>query len=149
MPNADLTPDLTRMIGSTCLCFQIQRAGRVVGRHFDEAFRPLGLTNWQFPLLLALNAAAPPTVGMLADWLATDRTTVTANLKPLQRRGLLTTQRDAQDGRAKRVLLTDEGRSLLRAAVALWHSVHAATEALAGEADLPAFRATLQRLAGA
>src|ERR687898_110985 len=98
--------DRSRMIGDTCLCLDVQRASRAIGRRFDEAFRPLGLNNWQFSLLMALNRPTPPTMSSLAECLAMDRTTTTANLRPLERRGFVEVRRDEQDARGGRISKT-------------------------------------------
>ena len=82
-----------------CLCLHAQRAARALSRRFDEAFRPLGLTSGQFSLLMSLNRPEPPTIGMVAEVLAMDRSTVTANLKPLERMGAVTVSVDAKDRR--------------------------------------------------
>src|SRR5258707_307145 len=76
-------------VRDTCLCLHLQRAARAVARRFDEALRPLGLTSGQFSLLMSLNRAEPPTLRHVAAVLAMDRTTLTATLKPLERRGLV------------------------------------------------------------
>src|ERR1041384_6577477 len=76
-------------VRDTCLCLHVQRAARAVARQFDEALRPLGLTNGQFSLLMSLNRPEPPTIGDVAALLAMDRTTLTAALKPLERRGIV------------------------------------------------------------
>ena len=68
-----------------CVC--MQRAARALARRFDELFRPLDLTNGQFSLLMSLNRAQSPSIGSVASLLAMDRTTLTAALKPLVRRG--------------------------------------------------------------
>ena len=72
-----------------------QRAARALARRFDAAFRPLGLTSGQFSLLMSLNRPEPPTMGAVAALLAMDRTTLTAALKPLERRGLVRSTRTA------------------------------------------------------
>ena len=64
------------------------RRGRWRGA-IDEALRPLGLTNGQFSLMMSLNRAQAPSIGQVSTLLAMDRTTLTANLKPLERRGLI------------------------------------------------------------
>jgi DNA-binding MarR family transcriptional regulator len=92
----------------------------MVARRFDEAFRPIGLTNGQFSLLMSLNRAAPPTIGQVAGTLAMDRTTLTANLKPLERRSLLTVEIDPEDRRGRRIVLTQAGRDILIAALPIW-----------------------------
>src|SRR3954454_3904308 len=79
----------TVRVRDTCLCLHAQRAARALARRFDEALRPLGLTNGQFSLLMALNRPEPPGMGSVASLLAMDRTTLTAALKPLERRGLV------------------------------------------------------------
>src|SRR6516225_10279835 len=90
---------ISQMVRQDCLCLRVQRASRGIGRMFDDAFRPFGLNNFQFSLLMMLNRPSPPTIGGLAESLAMDRTTITANLKPLERRGLLTVRRDDKDSR--------------------------------------------------
>ena len=89
--------EITRMVRDNCLCLRVQRASRAIGRMFDDAFRPYGLTNFQFSLLMMLNRPSPPTIGGLAENLAMDRTTITANLKPLERRRLVSVHRDDED----------------------------------------------------
>jgi len=59
-----------------------------------------------------------------------DRTTLTANLKPLERRGLLTVTVDEKDRRGRRLALTPEGHRVLARAVPVWQATHDATEAL-------------------
>jgi DNA-binding MarR family transcriptional regulator len=120
--------ETTLHVRDTCLCLHLQRAARVVARRFDEAFRPLGITQGQFSLLMSLNRPEPPTIGSVAALLAMDRTTLTANLKPLERRGLVTVTIDPADRRSRRLALTAEGRALLVAAVPVWKRTHAALE---------------------
>ena len=87
MSNPEPSYATTLMVRDTCLCLHLQRAARAVARQFDEALRPLGLTNGQFSLLMSLNRPEPPTLGAVAALLAMDRTTLTANLKPLDGAG--------------------------------------------------------------
>ena len=98
--------------------------------------RPAGLTNGQFSLLMSLNRPQPPTLGSVAALLGMDRTTVTAILKPLARRGLLLVQSDPDDQRARRLVLTRQGREALRVALPLWVAEHAAVDRLLAE-DAP------------
>ena len=137
------------MVGDTCLCLDVQRASRTIGRRFDEAFRPLGLNNGQFSLLMALNQSTPPTMSSLAERLAMDRTTTTANLKPLERRGLVEVRRDEQDARVRRIVLTEAGRAVLAEAVERWHAANDAVAASLRGMDLAAFRSALRTIAEA
>src|SRR5260221_10938752 len=100
-----------------CLCLHVQRAARMVARRFDDALRRLGLTNGQFSLLTSLNRPQSARMGPLAALLAMDRTTLTAALKPLERRGLIDVAVDPADRRNRVLTLTRSGRSLLAAAL--------------------------------
>ena len=129
MSNRRLVPyETTLQVRDACLCLHMQRAARVVARRFDELFRPLGITQGQFSLLMSLNRPEPPTLGSVADLLAMDRTTLTANLKPLERRGLVRIKVDQDDRRSRRLALTADGRALLAEATPIWKRHHAALE---------------------
>jgi DNA-binding MarR family transcriptional regulator len=146
MSTAAVPFETTLHVRDHCLCLHTQRAARALSRRFDEAMRPAGLTSGQFSLLMSLNRPKPPTIGQVAEVLAMDRSTVTANLKPLERRGAVTLSIDAEDRRGRRVALTDAGRALLAAATPIWVREHAAVEAgLAGGGD--ALRAGLREVA--
>src|SRR5246127_2613989 len=81
--------ETTLRVRDCCLCLHVQRAARALARRFDEALRPVSLTNGQFSLLMSLNRPEPPPMAPVAAQLAMDRTTLTAALKPLERRGLV------------------------------------------------------------
>ena len=135
----------TLQVRDTCLCLHAQRAARALARRFDEAFRPLGITSGQYSLLHSLNRPAPPTLGQVAEVLAMDRSTVTANLKPLERRGLAAVAVDPDDRRGRRAALTDAGRNLLARATPIWVEEHARVEQEL-EADPERLRDDLRRL---
>lgn len=118
----------TLHVKDTCLCLHAQRAARALARRFDEALRAFGITSGQFSLLMALNRPEPPTIGAVASLLAMDRTTLTANLKPLQRRELLTVSVDQEDRRGRRLALTPVGMALLARALPAWVETHARIE---------------------
>ena len=130
-----MTPDKTDVpfattleVRDACLCMHVQRAARALARHFDEAFRPLNLTNGQFSLLMSLNRPEPAPMGPVAQFLAMDRTTLTAALKPLARRKLIRIMPDPRDARARLVQLTAAGRKLLARALPIWRAHHGALE---------------------
>lgn len=139
----DLPLTVTHEVRDRCLCLHLQRAARAVARRFDEALRPLDLTNGQYSLLMSLNRPQPPRLGEVARLLAMDRTTLTANLKPLERRGLVTVTPDAEDRRSRRLALTDAGRDLLLRAVPVWRETHDAVDRLLAEPEGSALRADL------
>ena len=119
----------TLLVRDTCLCLHVQRAARALARLFDDALRPVGLTNGQFSLLMSLNRPEPPPMGPVANLLAMDQTTLTAALKPLQRRGFVDVVPNPRDRRGRLLCLTDDGRAALKAALPIWESTHATLEA--------------------
>jgi DNA-binding MarR family transcriptional regulator len=129
------TLETTHLIRDCCLCLHVQRAARALARRFDDALRPVGLTNGQFSLLLSLNRPKPPSMTAVASLLAMDRTTLTAALKPLRRRGLVKITPDPADRRGRLMTLTAKGRRSLARAVPIWRKTHAAVEALLGDGD--------------
>lgn len=149
MAKAPLIPlETVHLVRDTCLCLHTQRAARAVARRFDTAFKPVGLTNGQFSLLISLNRPEPPLIGEVAALLAMDRTTLTAALKTLERRDLVRTATDAHDRRAKRLLITAAGRDLLRKALPIWTSEHASIAAELPALDSEVLRRQLDALAG-
>jgi len=118
----------TLLVRDTCLCLHVQRAARALARLFDDALRPVGLTNGQFSLMMSLNRPEPPPMGPVANLLAMDQTTLTAALKPLRRRGWVNVTPGAKDKRSRLLSLTAEGKSVLAAAVPIWQSTHATLE---------------------
>ena len=124
----DVSRETTLHVRDHCLCLHAQRAARALARRFDEAFRPLGLTNGQFSLMMALNRPEPPTMGSIAALLAMDRTTLTAALKPLERRSLVEVTPASQDRRRRMMTLTPSGRQLLAKAAPVWIETHAEVE---------------------
>jgi DNA-binding MarR family transcriptional regulator len=127
--------DVTLHIRDSCLCLHAQRAARVLARRFDDALRPLGLTSGQFSLLTALNRPVAPSIGTVAAALAMDRTTLTANLKPLERRKLVKIVADRNDRRNRLLHLTKAGHRLIEDALPIWRETHAALETRVSSPD--------------
>ncbi|PII39525.1 MarR family transcriptional regulator [Sinorhizobium meliloti CCBAU 01290] len=121
----------------------VQRAARALARRFDEALRPLEITNGQFSLMMSLNRPDPPSMSAVAAVLAMDRTTLTAALKPLERRGIVESFADPGDRRLKRVRLTTEGGRLLAEALPIWKATHEALDERLGEGGAERLRADL------
>ena len=136
--------ETTLLVRDNCMCMHVQRAARALARRFDEALKPVGLTNQQFSLLMSLNRPEPPRMKEVALLLALDRTTLTANLKPLERRGLAIARPDPHDKRSRRLAITDEGRSLLARAVPLWRRTEDEIEKPLADPD--GLRADLRKL---
>jgi DNA-binding MarR family transcriptional regulator len=138
--------ETTLKVRDCCLCLHVQRAARSLARRFDEALRPFDLTNGQFSLLMSLNRPEPPGMAGVASLLAMDRTTLTAALKPLERRGLVKITPDPADRRGRLLLLTAQGKTLLARAVPVWELTHVEIEARLPDGDPEAFRKNLRAL---
>src|SRR5687767_2067873 len=92
-------------IARTCTYFNVRKASRALAQVFDEALRPCRLRGTQFSLLVALAGSEGATVNKLADYLQMDRTTLTRNVAPLERDGLVKSA-EGEDGRERRLHLT-------------------------------------------
>jgi DNA-binding MarR family transcriptional regulator len=136
----------TLMVKDCCLCLHVQRAARALARRFDEALRPFGLTNGQFSLLMSLNRPEPPPMGPVAALLAMDRTTLTAALKPLERRGLVKILEDPSDRRSRLLQLTAEGEHLMAEAMPVWEKTHGEVERGLPDGDPEGLRKGLRAL---
>ena len=137
---------ITHHVRDACLCLHIERAARAVARRFDEALRPLDLTSGQFSLMISLNRPHPLGITAVSLVLGMDRTTVTASLKPLARRGLVKILVDKADKRSRMVQLTPAGRALLAAAYPIWQRTHESLEAVLGKSATQRMRADLRTL---
>ena len=142
----NLPYETTLLVRDCCLCLHVQRAARALARRFDDVLRPFDLTNWQFSLLMSLNRPEPPAMGPVASLLAMDRTTLTAALKPLQRRGLVKVSQDPSDRRSRVLKLTAKGHNLLIRAVPVWERAHREVESLIPDADPEELRRSLRAL---
>jgi DNA-binding MarR family transcriptional regulator len=139
----------TLLVRDCCLCLHVQRAARALARRFDEALRSLDLTNGQFSLLMSLNRPEPPAMAAVASLLAMDRTTLTAALKPLERRGLVTVTADPADRRSRLMALAPKGMTLLAKAVPIWERTHQEIEGLLlPDGDPNGLRSNLRALSG-
>jgi DNA-binding MarR family transcriptional regulator len=143
---AKVPHETTLLVRDCCLCLHVQRAARALARRFDEALRPFDLTNGQFSLLMSLNRPEPPAMAAVASLLAMDRTTLTAALKPLERRGLVTVAPDPGDRRSRLMALTPKGMTLLAQAVPIWERTHQEIEGLLPDGDPNRLRRNLRAL---
>jgi DNA-binding MarR family transcriptional regulator len=123
MAKQNTTLDLKQCmdIGQTCTVFNLRKASRVVTQLYEEIMKPSGILPTQFTLLVASRAWGPITISSMAEALVMDRTTLTRNLKPLERDGLLSVSPGKVDQRAREVSLTSKGLKQLKQALPLWN----------------------------
>lgn len=128
-----------------CTCFRLRGAARVTTQLYENALRPAGLKITQYSLLANLSRAGPLSVSALARLLATDRTTLTRNLTPLARDGLVVITA-GPDARTRAVELTRRGRAAFEAAIPLWKEAQRAMKRSLGDDDLAQLHALLTRV---
>jgi len=118
--------DLAQQMVAVCPGMRVARATRVLARVFNDQFRALGLQSSQHGVLTFVALAGPggATIGALADELLLDRTTLTRNLRPLQKAGYLTITRSPKDARVQIVSLTKKGQNTIEALFPLWQRAY-------------------------
>lgn len=118
-----------------CSAARLLRAARVLTRHYDEALRPAGITITQFGLLNVIKRAEPESISDIAGILDIDRTTLSRNLKPLEKANLVFRGNEG-GSRRRRVLLTTLGVAKLEEAMPLWQQAQTRVEQVLGDAKL-------------
>ena len=111
-------------IPAICMGLHIRRASRIITQVYDAALRPLKLVVNQFTLLVSIHLFESVPITRLAQKLFVDQTTLTRNLKLLERRGLVAIK-PGKDRRVKWVSLTTEGQAVLAQALPLWEKAQA------------------------
>lgn len=94
------------------LCFSLYSASMAVGRAYKPLLDAIGITYPQYLVLHALWEEDARTIGAIAERLALESSTVTPLVKRLEAAGHVARQRNPDDERQVRVLLTDSGRAL-------------------------------------
>jgi DNA-binding MarR family transcriptional regulator len=102
-----------------CACFNLRKAARVITQLYDRLMQPEGLRGTQFSILVVLSLTGPQAVTELSEHLVMDRTTLTRNLRPLERQGIIKLTR-GKDRRIRTVSLTSKGSKKLAKAFPLW-----------------------------
>jgi DNA-binding MarR family transcriptional regulator len=120
---------------ATCVCTGLRMSSRVMTRLYDEALAPSGVRITQLATLATVAFQGPITVKALANVLLMDRTTLTADLKPLESKGFLEVT-PGQDRRTRIITITKLGRAALEKAVPLWREAQAQVEQHLGERRL-------------
>jgi DNA-binding MarR family transcriptional regulator len=148
MPDID---QIARAIQSDCACTSLRQTSRVVSRLYDELLRPAGLQASQLPVLVAVVrfGESGARISALADVLGMDRTTLSRNLVPLEKQGLVRVARAPEDARARVVLLTRAGERALEKVFPLWQRAQHRLRDLVGTQRLHELREGLSRVSDA
>lgn len=132
-----------------CNCLAVRQAARQLTQMYDDALAGTGLRVTQFSILMALSHVEPATMQELAEVLVLDRTTLTHNLKPLERDGLVSVGVKKEDMRARVLELTPRGKETLQRARQSWLRAQKRFEAAFGVAEAAALRSELRRAVAA
>jgi DNA-binding MarR family transcriptional regulator len=112
-----------------CTCLRLRRTTRRVTQIYDRLLEPAGLTVNQFGLLARLYGAKLRrellSIGMLADRVGMDPTTLNRSLRPLEAACFIANRTDPGDRRVRAVLITEAGVAKLGEAVPLWRNAQA------------------------
>jgi DNA-binding MarR family transcriptional regulator len=111
-------------LGAACACFNVRKTARLITQLYDESLRPTGLRVTQFSILMATRGLELATLTRLAEVMAMDRTTLTRNVRPLERQGLIKIT-PGDDRRERQVSLTPRGHHTLAQALPVWERVQA------------------------
>lgn len=127
----------------------LRAASRRVTRIYDRALAPTRLGLNQYAILSRLERLGQMGLHALADRLVMDRSTLGRLLRPLEARGLVTLDVDAQDRRGRSIALTPAGRALVLEARVLWAEAEAAFRMAYGPGEATALHAMLRRVLAA
>jgi DNA-binding MarR family transcriptional regulator len=134
-------------IDGLCNCLATRQASRYLTAVYDQALSPVELRITQFSILHKLMKNGPMIIGELASKIMMDRTTLSSNLKPLERDGLIDIA-PAEDRRAKQAVITKAGLARYRKALPLWSEVQAKFEGAYGEKPAAEMRNALRAVLG-
>jgi len=124
MNKETLTKTLRAEVAGMCVCQKAREASRKITRNYDEALQPIGIKTTQFTLLAVISVQDNATLTELAKALGMDRTTLSRNLGPLARNGLLEVSAEGYR-RARSVSITKKGIAVMEQALPLWRSAQA------------------------
>jgi DNA-binding MarR family transcriptional regulator len=126
-----------------CACSQLRRAARKLSLLYDQALQPAAVTVTQYALLVNVARAGEISRTALATQLGTDRTTLTRNLLPLEKAGLIVPAESA-DRRERLIRLSAGGTRKVRESFPLWQKAQERFASQMGPAKLKQFRAALK-----
>lgn len=109
-----------------CAGWNARLAARRITQFLDKRMGPSGLSIAQFGLMAQIAAAEDDTLGALAVRLGLDQSTLSRNLRALERDGLVEIAATEHDLRRRAVWLTEKGARQLEAALPLWREAHEA-----------------------
>lgn len=127
-----------------CNCLALRQASRYITNVYDQMLSETGLRVTQFSIMYMLSARKQMTVGEIAAELVMDRTTLTRNLKPLERDHLVVSGPSEHDRRERVVGLSPAGKAKVKAVLPLWRKAQQTFEENFGAARADELRGLLR-----
>ena len=103
-----------------CLCAILRKATRVITKRYDAFLSPSGLKITQYSMLMNITRNPGITTTELAKVMLMDQTTVTRNLKLLEKNAWISFQEEGKDLRTKQIHLSQAGQQMIERAKPLW-----------------------------
>lgn len=140
-----------QIMATDCLCFRARRTARAITRAYDAALRPTGLQATQVTLMsaIALGPDGAQPMARLSEVLALEISTLTRNLRALEKAGLVTITRSEADRRVRVAQLTEAGTIRLSNALPYWKQAHNEVVAALGPDTAAALHTALDETAQA
>jgi MarR family transcriptional regulator for hemolysin len=138
---------MDQQTGDVARLFELISGVQIRARRIIEGgLRVRGLTYAQFSALVALNARNGMSQAELAQALDTDSTTAMVLRTSLEKKGLVARVDDPEDGRVKRIEITDAGKSALQSALPEARNLYAKAGAQLSETELRKILPAFERL---
>ena len=129
-----------------CVCNNLHQTTRAVSRIYAEEMRPTGIKRSQFSILAYLQILGVIQLTELADLMIMDRTTLSRNLKPLEKKGLVFINKSPNDARARQLSLSKEGKAKFRESMKYWTRAQKKVLKMFGKKNWQELESTLHRL---
>ncbi len=127
-------------IVSGCVMMRSRLISRVITNLYDDELRPFGINSPQFALLVVISKMGPASRAEIGRYHHQDRSTLTRNLKIMLAEGWIEEVKEAASGRARPIVLSESGRSLLREACPAWRVAQEKAEKLVGSPGVTAIK---------
>lgn len=136
-------PSTGKMLG--CTCMRLRKASRRVSQIYDHSLEAVGMTVTQYGVLGHIAKFDGVGIGVLAEKLTMDPTTLTRNLRPLERQGFVAMRPDRRDKRSRCLHLTASGRAAFESAKPAWMRAQRRVQEALGGSEAAALNAALDR----
>ena len=130
--NSTVVAEAAETISANCLAARIRLLHRTITGIFDDALRPIGLTDAQLTILVMVANRGPVSPGAVARHLNMEKSTISRNIARMEKNGWLTVA-DSQSGRKQQLTLTAKGKALLVKALPVWNEAQTKAKAVLGQ----------------